>query len=499
MNLGTAMREEANWGITENGADALVSTGSALLDLYSSFGNYRNDKSATKTADFDAAFAESPLDATKILFYGRDARCGIGERQTFKDILAHMGNVCPEVVEKNLPIVGLFGRYDDLYALVGTKAENAMWTYMKEQFDADVANMKADKPVSLLAKWIKTPDAANENTAKLGKLTAKKLGYARNKRAEYQRTLKQLRKYIGIVEPLVYTGQFDMIDYSKMPGKAMLKYKNLIMEKDGVRYAEYLDKVNKGEAKINTSVVTPYDIVSKYLEKGGTHYSGLNLNYDESLETMWKNLPDYCSDAVKKNNLVVCDTSGSMFGDNAINVALSLAIYAAEHNVGQFKDMFITFSDYPKIQELKGSTLAQRISNLSRAEWGMSTNIESVMDLILRYAIQYKIPSNEMPSSITIVSDMQFNTCVRDNGRQTYIQTFKDKFKANGYELPTVIFWNVRSSKSVFHAGLNERGVQLASGCSATVFSTVVESMNITPYESMMKVINNPRYDVVQV
>lgn len=499
MNLGTAMRNEANWGVTENGADALVSTGSALLNLYASFGNYRSDETATKTADFDAAFAESPLDATKILFYGRDARGGLGERQTFKDILAHMGNVYPEVVEKNLPIVGLFGRYDDLYALVGTKAENAMWSYMKEQFETDVANMKADKPVSLLAKWIKTPDAANENTAKLGKLTAKKLGYARNKRAEYQKTLKQLRKYIGIVEPLIYTGQFDMIDYSKMPGKAMLKYKNLIMDRDGVRYAEYLDKVNKGEAKMNTSVVTPYDIVKKYFEKGGSYDSNLRLNYDESLETMWKNLPDYCSDEAKKNNLVVCDTSGSMFGDNAINVALSLAIYAAEHNVGQFKDMFITFSSSPKIQSLEGATLGQRLSNLARAEWGMSTNIEAVMDLILRYAIQYKIPADEMPSSITIVSDMQFNSCVQDNGRKTYIQTFIDKFKAHGYELPTVIFWNVRNSKSVFHANLNDKGVQLVSGCSATVFSTVVESMNMTPYEAMMKVISNTRYDVVQV
>lgn len=505
MNLGTAMREEANWSTTENGADALVSTGSALLDFYASLGNYRGNVSATKTADFDAAFNESALNAVKVLFYGRDARNGLGERQTFKDILNHMGNVYPEIVEKNLPIIGLFGRYDDLYALVGTKAEEAMWSYMKDQFETDVINMKDNKPVSLLAKWIKSPDSANENTAILGKLTAKKLGYGRNKRAYYQKTLKQLRKYIGIVEPMIYTRQFESIDYSKMPGKAMLKYKNIIMQYDNERYSSYLDKVNKGEAKMNTSVVTPYDIVNKYIAGQNTHYSyNVNPKYDESLETMWKQLPNYVLPEMQKNNLVVCDTSGSMYGDNAISVALSLAIYAAEHNVGQFKDMFMTFSDTPQIQQLKGNTLAQRLSNLSKAEWNGFTNIESVMDKLLDYAIQYKIPADEMPSSITIVSDMQFNEATyqynrRSTERKTYIQIFKDKFKARGYELPSVIFWNVRNKKSVFHTGLNEEGVQLASGCSATVFSTVVESMNITPYEAMMRVISNPRYDVVQI
>jgi hypothetical protein len=250
MNLGEAMNQENNWSVTENGAEALVSTGSSLLDFYGSLGNYRNSNTARKTADFDKAFHEDALFATKILFYCRDARGGVGERQTFREIIHHMGDVHTDVIVKNIPLIGYFGRFDDLYSLVGTKAEGAMWQFMREQFEQDVQNMEAGKPCSLLAKWIKTPDASIESTRELGKLTAKKLGYGRNKQMYFRKQLKALRKYIGVVEPYIYSGQFDMIDYSKMPGLALLRYKNIIEKRDFEHYRDYLDSVSKGAAKM---------------------------------------------------------------------------------------------------------------------------------------------------------------------------------------------------------------------------------------------------------
>lgn len=493
MNLGEAMKNEANWSVTENGAEALVSTGSNLLDFYGSLGNYRNESLFRKTADFDAAFAEDALLATKLLFYCRDARGGLGERKTFREILRHCADVHTDAVVKNIPLIGYFGRFDDLYALVGTKAEDEMWSFMKDQFEQDVQNMNDGKPCSLLAKWIKTPDASLESTRELGKLTAKKLGYGRNKMKYFKKNLKALRKYLDIVETKIYQGNYSDIDYSKMPGKALLRYKKLIETKDTKRYNAYLESVSKGEAKMNTSVVTPYDVVSKYFIR---NYSIVD-DLDKTVEEMWKNLPDYVDKKDMKNNLVVCDTSGSMYGDNAILVALSLAIYAAERNVGMFKDSFITFSSRPQLQKLEGDTLLQKMHNLACADWGMSTDIEAVMDLILKTAIKYKIPASDMPVAITIVSDMQFNSCMK--GQKTYIQHFKQKFREAGYELPNVIFWNVRNSKSVFHTDKDENGVQLASGCNASVFANVAKAMNMSPYEAMLKILSNPRYDVIQV
>lgn len=496
MNLGEALKIEANWSETENGAEALVSTGSKLLDFYGSLGNYRTTPVTRITADFDEAYKEDALIATKLLFYCRDARGGVGERQTFRKILRHLGDNYPEVAKKNIPLVGYFGRFDDLYSLIGTKSEDAMWEFMKDQFEQDVKNMEEGKPCSLLSKWIKTPDASLETTKALGRLTAKKLGYGRNKQMYFKRKLKALRKYIGVVEPYIYTRQFEMIDYSKMPGKALMRYKDIIEQYDKRRYSDYLDSVNRGEAKINSSVVTPYDVVRNYFD--ATVNRILNTT-NKTVETMWNNLPDYIDKEKGKNSLVVCDVSGSMYGDNAIIVALALTIYAAERNNGFFKDSFITFSDNPSIQQLEGKTLHQKISNLSKADWGMSTNIESVMRLLLNVAVKNNVSAEDMPVAITIISDMQFNSACCGNNRTTYTEKFRDMFREAGYELPNIIFWNVRNSKSVFHANKDEHNVQLASGCSASVFADVIKSMNMTPYEAMMNVINNPRYDVVQV
>lgn len=496
MNLGEALKKEANWSVTENGAEALVSTGSSLLDFYGSLGNYRTTPVDRITADFDKAYTEDALIATKLLFYCRDARGGVGERQTFRKILRHLGENYPEVAKKNIPIVGYFGRFDDLYSLIGTKSEDAMWEFMKEQFEQDVENMEAGKPCSLLAKWIKTPDSSLETTKTLGKLTAKRLGYGRNKQMYFKRKLKALRKYIGIVEPYIYTRQFEMIDYSKMPGKALMRYKDIIEKYDSKRYSDYLDSVNKGEAKINSSVLTPYDVVRNYFSD---NMSNIRRQKDDTVETMWKNLPDYIDKEKAKNSIVICDTSGSMYGDNAIVVALALTIYAAERNTGFFKDHFITFSHNPHIQSLEGSTLLQRINNLSRADWGMDTNIEKVMNLLLDVAKKNNVPADEMPVAITIVSDMQFNCACTGNRGTTYIEKFREMYREAGYELPNIIFWNVRNSKSVFHTNKDENNVQLASGCSASVFADVIKSMNMSPYEAMMNVISNPRYDVVQI
>ena len=56
-------------------------------------------------------------------------------------------------------------------------------------------------------------------------------------------------------------------------------------------------------------------------------------------------------------------------------------------NEGNFKDAFITFSNNPQLQYLTGS-LRDRLNQLRRADWGMSTDLEAVFNLILNQAKQ---------------------------------------------------------------------------------------------------------------
>lgn len=72
-----------------------------------------------------------------------------------------MAQMHPGALVPNLDLIGLFGRYDDMYCLIGTPAEDAMWAAMKAQFEEDLKNLNGGNAISLLAKWIKTADASD--------------------------------------------------------------------------------------------------------------------------------------------------------------------------------------------------------------------------------------------------------------------------------------------------------------------------------------------------
>ena len=42
-----------------------------------------------------------------------------------------MAKVHPEALHRNLDLIGVYGRYDDLYCLIGTPLEDEMWAAMK--------------------------------------------------------------------------------------------------------------------------------------------------------------------------------------------------------------------------------------------------------------------------------------------------------------------------------------------------------------------------------
>ncbi|MBQ1317438.1 MAG: DUF2828 family protein, partial [Lachnospiraceae bacterium] len=197
MNFAEAARRNAAFTETENGAVALNTTGDARLDFFGTAGSLRGADEERITRLFSEAYREDPLFATKIAFYARDVRGGLGERQTFRTLLPFMAKYHPEALRPNLDLIGVYGRFDDLYSLVGTPLENEMWAAMKAQFEEDRQNLIAGNAVSLLAKWIRTADASSENTRKMGILTAQKLGYSVY---EFKRLVRAMRKRIGVVE-----------------------------------------------------------------------------------------------------------------------------------------------------------------------------------------------------------------------------------------------------------------------------------------------------------
>lgn len=482
MNFAEAAKNETRKTRTENGAFAYNSTGEACLDLFGSIGALRSRTDDAVERLFAEAYKDDPLLATKILFYSRDITEGCGERNVFRTLIKYLAKYHPEAIKPNLDLVGVYGRYDDLYSLIGTPLEDDMWVSMKKQFEEDINNLNDGNAVSLLAKWIKTPDASSEKTRKLGILTAKKLGYSVY---DFKRLLRKLRKYLKVVEGYMSTGQWDKINYSAVPSRAMMIYRNAFRRHDEKRFDLFINKALNGEVKINSSTLYPYDIVEKFL------YGG---EKSDVLEAQWRQLPNYVEEGT--NAIVMADVSGSMWG-RPMATSIGLAMYFAERNKGAYHNLFMTFSGRPKFVAVKGETLQQKIQNISKSAWGMNTNLKAAFEEVLKVAIENNVAPEDMPKSIIVVSDMEIDYC--SDRDWSFYDMMKAEYVSNGYEIPNIVFWNVNSRHDVFHADANRKGVQICSGQSVTTFKQLMDCIGMTPIEMMFKVINSERYAAITV
>jgi hypothetical protein len=265
---------------------------------------------------------------------------------------------------------------------------------------------------------------------------------------------------------------------------------------DKDRFGAYLTSLEKGEAgvKINAGAVYPYDIVK-------------NLRFGESrgANAQWNALPNYLEGG-KERFLPVVDVSGSMCcsaGGNpnvtCLDVAISLGLYISERNVGPFKDAFVTFSSHPKLQVLKG-TLSERYSQLSMAQWSMSTDIEKVFTTILDKAKASNVSQDEMPTMILILSDMEFNSGTRGNWNLSAQQIFEKKYAEAGYEMPKIVYWNIQSrgdNNKPVH--FDKNGTALVSGFSPALLTNLLAGKEMSPYAMMLSVIDSERYSVVTI
>ncbi len=491
FTFAQAARHMAAFTRTENGAVALNSTSDARLDLFGVIGALRGADQTRIERLFSEAYRADPLFATKIAFYARDIRGGLGERETFRTIMRYMAQMHPEALRPNLDLIGVYGRYDDLYCLIGTPLEDEMWAAMKAQFEEDRRSLENGEAVSLLAKWIKTADASSAKTRELGILTARKLGYTVY---EFKRIVRALRRRIGVIETLMTEGRWDEIRYPEVPSRAMMIYRNAFRRHDGERYAQFVQRAVTGEETIHAGTLYPYDIVEKAAPRLSSFFAGACLNEDPALEAQWRQLPDYVEPGT--NALVIADTSGSMCG-RPMATSVGLAVYFAERNRGAYHNMFMSFSGTSRIQILRGETLAQKIDSINMNDWSGSTNLRAAFEHVLEIAIRNHVPQAEMPKSLIVISDMEIDYC--GDRDWTFYEMMEEMYRMNGYTIPNIIFWNVNSRNDIFHADRNRRGVQLASGQSAAVFRQVMQTVGMNPVEAMEKIINSERYQAITV
>lgn len=481
------LKKENRITYTENGAKTYNTTESYCLDLFFRAGAMRNASVKDIAEAVICAFIENPEKTMKIVFFTRDIRGGLGERRFFRIAMRTLADYCADAVLRNIPYIAEYGRFDDLCCLIGTLCEKSAVEEIRRQLNEDINSYKNGGKVSLLAKWLPSVNASSAQTRITAKKLVKLLGMTEK---DYRQTLSELRRYTDIIENRLRVSDYTF-DYEKQPSCAMMKYRRAFIRNDGIRYTEYLHAVDRGEAKLNTSTLYPYEIVRRCLD------AKLSKAERLSLDTTWRNLPDFGNNT--ENAIAVVDGSGSMTcgrGIRPIDAALSLGIYFAQHNKGKFANHFITFSKHPRLVEIKGKNIVDQVQFCNTFNEVANTDIEAVFNLILRTAVKNKVSADEMPAKLYIISDMEFDYCVEGGNSFPLFETMEKKYRHFGYKLPQVIFWNVNSRQSNMPVKRSQTGAALVSGFTPNIFDMVIGG-EITPEIIMEKIIFGERYAMI--
>jgi hypothetical protein len=477
--LITAMQTKDT--LTENGMPTHSTSGRKVVDLFYKMGGARSLGTVGVQAMFAEAFGESATLATKAAFYNRDVRGGQGERETFRAMFHWLCEYAPETAVRNIPNVPFYGRWDDLFVAQGTAVELAAFEFYAQ------ALQKGD---GLAAKWAPREGKARNAPA------ADKL--RRTLKLSWQDYRKLLAGNTKVIETALCRKEWAAINYSHVPSMAIKKYRKSFYKNDAERYMTWVAELQKAPAerapgvKINASAIYPHDIAKPFIRDNAAYWDRGNRTNAAALEAQWKALPNYMGEGRKV--IPVIDVSESMFGDHAVEVAVSLGLYVAERNVGPFKDVFISFSQVPQLYVLKNPSLEGRVKEVFPTK-GYNTNLQAVFQLVLGQAVKHNVPADEMPNTILLLSDMQFDRCLGDVSASA-IEMIDQMYTKAGYARPNIVFWNLRTSSGV-PVKVDERGTALVSGFSPSILEQVLGGDEMTPQAVMLRKLTSERYERV--
>ena len=479
------LREMNNVTYTENGAISLRSTLDAVYDLFALGAAFRQRSEEDIIILFKRAYREDPELAMKCLFYIRDAREGQGERRFFRVCMNWLAKSDDrEAAKRNLQYISEFGRWDDLYCFVDTPLQNDALEIMRQQIALDMSC----KTPSLLAKWLKSINTSSAESRRLANITREYFGMTHK---QYRRTLSILRERINVLEKLMSAGEWEKIEFDKIPSRAGLIYRNAFARRDILRerYEKFIMDKN---TKVNAKVLYPYECVESALKRRGR-----DRLERPAINKYWDNLRDYFNGAAF-NGMALVDVSGSMTIQNnsiaPINIAIALGLYCAEKCSGPYKGHFITFESNPHFIEVEGEDFVEKVKNMHNAPWGGSTNIEKAFDLMLQVAIRNNLSQEDIPKNLIIISDMEFDAATRGHNFCPLCDSIKNDWAAAGYKMPHLVFWNCNARHDLIPMQ-DDGEVTFVSGASPVIFEMIMSGK--TGKEMMKEKLESERYSCI--
>jgi hypothetical protein len=452
----------------------------SLYDTPKKIDFYEGNESALSL--FQKAWASDKETSFKLLLWLRDSRGGAGNRSGFRACLKWLASKSPKWIAANMPWVPEVGRWDDLRVLFNTELETAAADYWGTEI---VKNKNV-----LAAKWADRTDKPLFNVFRA--LTGKEdVG-------EFRRFLAKIRK-THIVEHKMCHDQWYKIEYEHVPSVAMSRYTKAFGKHDKERFEQYKQDLKDGKAEIKASVLFPHDCVRT-----------ANNGDKKIADAQFKALPNYLEHADERI-IVLCDTSGSMQSTiggsvQAVHVSTGMALYCSD-KIGKdnpFYRKFIGFESESNFKDWSGMTFSEALDNQHIFDGACgATRIDKALDLILKTANFFKLSEDQMPTTLLIISDMQFHQGVRDGGKHYGYGTLRasskkvmgevqialDRWTENGYNIPKIIYWNTAG-----YAGspdeIDSKNIALVSGFSPSILQAIFSGEEFDPVSIMMRALS---------
>lgn len=484
---------------TENGAPAFTTTNSKCLDMFASLIRDTSEENAIQY--FKDSWNEDPELTMQILLHLRDCRNGKGEKKLAQDLFYFLSITRPKTYLNHLEQLVELGYHKDLLKIATKAISN------KRQFDINCPieisyfaqllkeDINKEHP-TLAGKW--APSEGTKYDQEPYKFSLSLCKELKMNRKQYRKFISSLREKINVVERNMALQLYDNIKFEQVPSKAHSNLKtafNRDQNKKGdetetrklfhIRYKEYLEKLNKGDTTIKSTSIEPHTLISNY-----------KYTYDEVIESQWKDIvKKLLSNNSFKSVMAICDVSGSMTGV-PMDVSIALGLIVSELVEEPFKNKLITFSKDPKFHNIVGNTLLERVNNVRGMDWGMNTDLLKVFKLMLDTAKFHNVKNEDMIKTLFIFTDMQFDQAETNTWNTTY-QNIKIMYSELNYDVPNIIFWNLRSTNSSFPVSKNENGVALVSGFSPLLLKYFMTNpKNFDPLSIMKEMVSNYKVNV---
>ena len=140
-------------------------------------------------------------------------------------------------------------------------------------------------------------------------------------------------------------------------------------------------------------------------------------------------------------------------------------------------------------------TFSQAIQNRSIFDYAVgSTRIDKALDLILDTAKFFNLTNEQIPTTLLIISDMQFHNDGCQNS-DTEVNQALNKWTKTNYNKPKIVYWNTDG-----YAGspeiANSYNVALVSGFSPAILKAIFSGDDFSPKAIMLRALEKYKINI---